>query len=206
MAAPDAHRVWIDDRHPIFRRGMAACLGSAGFAVVGESAGLEPAPETERFDTLIFDADRRHLQVAVRLGKGASLSLVALVAGDDEQMLCDAVEAGVDAVLLRRDLSPPALIGSLRAVAGGSTTLPADLLPRLLDRAARGARNGTGALADREVAVLGLLAEGHDTRDVAEQLCYSERTVKNIVHDLLMKMNCRNRAHAVALATRQGLI
>ena len=35
---------------------------------------------------------------------------------------------------------------------------------------------------------------------------YSVRTVKNIVHDLLMKTNCRNRAHAVALATRQGLI
>jgi DNA-binding CsgD family transcriptional regulator len=37
-------------------------------------------------------------------------------------------------------------------------------------------------------------------------LCFSERTVKNIVHDVLMKLNCRNRAHAVAMATRQGVI
>jgi DNA-binding CsgD family transcriptional regulator len=44
------------------------------------------------------------------------------------------------------------------------------------------------------------------TREIAGALAYSERTVKNVVHDLMMKLNCRNRAHAVALATRQGVI
>jgi DNA-binding NarL/FixJ family response regulator len=61
-------------------------------------------------------------------------------------------------------------------------------------------------LAGREVSVLRLLAEGESTREIAENLSYSERTVKNIVHDLLMKLDCRTRAHAVALATRQGVI
>ena len=54
--------------------------------------------------------------------------------------------------------------------------------------------------------MLALLAEGSDTKEIAGRLSYSERTVKNIVHDLLVKMNCRTRAHAVALATRQGVI
>jgi DNA-binding NarL/FixJ family response regulator len=61
-------------------------------------------------------------------------------------------------------------------------------------------------LSDRELAVLRLLAEGSDTVEIGETLGYSERTVKNIVHDVLMKTNCRNRTHAVALATREGLI
>ena len=58
----------------------------------------------------------------------------------------------------------------------------------------------------RERDVLRLLADGHDTREIATDLCYSERTVKNVVHDVLMKLNCRTRAHAVALATREGVI
>jgi DNA-binding CsgD family transcriptional regulator len=54
--------------------------------------------------------------------------------------------------------------------------------------------------------VLARLSQGDDTQCIAIDLCYSERTVKNIVHDVLMKLNCRNRAHAVATATRQGII
>ena len=52
----------------------------------------------------------------------------------------------------------------------------------------------------------GSVATRWDTSDIAVQLCYSERTVKNVVHDILMKLNCRTRAHAVALATRSGVI
>ena len=76
-----------------------------------------------------------------------------------------------------------------------------------MESLARGTTRGApGPLAPRELGVLRLLAEGDDTRDIAGKLSYSERTVKNIVHDLLVKLNCRSRAHAVALATRQGVI
>ena len=54
--------------------------------------------------------------------------------------------------------------------------------------------------------MLRLLSKGESTRQIAEDLCYSEKTVKNIVHDVLVRMNCRNRAQAVALATERGLI
>jgi DNA-binding NarL/FixJ family response regulator len=71
---------------------------------------------------------------------------------------------------------------------------------------ARASQGGSGALSPRERDVLRLLADGLDTREIAVDLCYSERTVKNVVHDVLMKMHCRTRAHAVALATREGVI
>jgi DNA-binding CsgD family transcriptional regulator len=51
-----------------------------------------------------------------------------------------------------------------------------------------------------------MLADGEGTREIAVRLNYSERTVKNIVHDLLIKLNCKTRAHAVALAARRGVI
>jgi DNA-binding NarL/FixJ family response regulator len=61
-------------------------------------------------------------------------------------------------------------------------------------------------LTEREVKVLRLLADGMDTTEVGRQLFLSERTVKNVVHDIMSRLNLRNRTHAVAYALRQGLI
>ena len=61
-------------------------------------------------------------------------------------------------------------------------------------------------LTDREQQVLSLIAAGHPTREVAQQLCYSERTVKNVLHDVVTKLNARSRSQAVAHAVREGLI
>jgi DNA-binding NarL/FixJ family response regulator len=61
-------------------------------------------------------------------------------------------------------------------------------------------------LSNRERDVLLLVAEGYSTREVAKRLNYSERTIKNIVQDLTVRLELRNRTHAVALAIREGWI
>jgi DNA-binding NarL/FixJ family response regulator len=63
-----------------------------------------------------------------------------------------------------------------------------------------------GRLTTREQAVLRLIAQGHATREVASELCYSERTIKNVIHDAVTKLDARSRSHAVAHAVRHGLI
>ncbi len=200
-------RVWVDDRNAIFRRGIVACLSLDGFRVTGESAGLDPAPDPARMDLLLFDLEGDGLQRAVRLSSGTAVRLVGMARAAQERALLDGVQAGLAGFLVRSELTPAGLASSLRAVVAGNGTLPTPLLGRLLDTLARGgSRGSSGHLAARELGVLRLLAEGDDTKDIATKLSYSERTVKNIVHDVLVKMNCRSRAHAVALATRQGVI
>ena len=54
--------------------------------------------------------------------------------------------------------------------------------------------------------MLRLLSRGESTREIAAGLSYSEKTVKNIVHDVTSRLDLRNRTHAVAYALRQGLI
>lgn len=202
---PDA-TVWIDDPHPIFRRGLSACLRAEGFRVAGDSVGMEPLPQLNAVDVLLFAADRRTLRAAVRLCSTRSTALVAIIDDPLDDLVSEAIEAGVAAVLPRADLLPATLVSTLRAVLHGGAALPAAMLRRLLDHAASGGRGTSEGLTRRELEVLRLLAEGEDTRQIASAMSYSERTVKNVVHDVLVKMNCRNRVHAVALATRQGVI
>ena len=60
--------------------------------------------------------------------------------------------------------------------------------------------------SEREIAVLRLLAQGMSTREVARTLCWSERTIKNVVYDLTSRHGLRNRTHAVAVAVRAGVV
>lgn len=206
--AMNGQRVWIDDPNAIFRRGVAACVSAAGYTVVGESSRLEPKPQLDEIDILVFDLDGPSLQRVVWLTHGGPTRIVAIARNASEDVLFEAFEAGVCGFLSRVDLSPDALVSCLGAVSSGSGALPSELLTRLLDRLAKGGRGGStgGPLAQRELEVLRLVADGEDTREIAAMLNYSERTVKNIVHDVLVKMNCRSRAQAAAVATRRGLI
>jgi DNA-binding NarL/FixJ family response regulator len=204
-----AHRpptVWIDDSHAIVRRGMAACLQQADFIVRGESATLAPVPEVAGLDVLVFEYAGTTLRRAVRLAEGKPTRLVATVRDVSEQSVRELVDAGVGAVLPHSTLTPDTLIASLRAVVAGTVTLPGDMLARLLLYVTQTSHLGPGGLNVREKSVLRLLADGLDTRGIAEDLCFSERTVKNVVHDVLTKLNCRTRAQAVAVATREGVI
>lgn len=203
-----ATAVWIDDSNLIFRRGLATCLSGEGFAIAGESASFAPAPQLDGVSVLLFDIDGSGMQKAVEAARGTSARLVGTTRSASEDVLFDAVQAGLAGFLVRSELTPHRLVACLGAVVGGQGSLPPDLTAKLVAGMANGRKQGTSAshLATRELEVLRLLARGEDTRAIAVELAYSERTVKNIVHDVLMKTNCKTRAQAVAVATRQGLI
>jgi DNA-binding NarL/FixJ family response regulator len=201
--------VWIDEPHPLLRRGMVSCLVADDVAVAGESALLAPGRALREAAVLLFDGDRGDLAAfldALPTAHQARPKLVAAVSEPDDERLERLARAGVSAILYRHELTPELLVATVRAVLQGRTSMPTDLLPRLLTKAARADRVERGALSDRELSVLRMLADGEDTRGIAQELCYSERTVKNVVHDVLTKLSCRTRAQAVATATRTGII
>lgn len=204
-----AGSVWIDEPHPLLRRGMVSCLVAEDLPVAGESASLGPGRAPGGASVLVFDGDRPDLtellDVLAALEPQAP-RLVATIGEPDDERLERLARAGVSAILYRHELTPELLVATVRAVLQGRTSLPTDLLPRLLSRSVRAERVDRGGLSERELAVLRMLAEGEDTRGIALGLCYSERTVKNVVHDVLTKLGCRTRAQAVATATRAGMI
>jgi len=105
------------------------------------------------------------------------------------------------------------MVRTIVKVASGDGEVPADLLGRLLEQVGRLQRQVLAprgltftGLTPRETDVLRLVADGLDTSEIASRMCYSERTVKNVLHDLTTRLQLKNRTHAVAYAVREGLI
>ncbi|MGW1898623.1 response regulator transcription factor [Streptomyces hirsutus] len=121
-----------------------------------------------------------------------------------------ALRAG--AVVLRAaDLTEESLAAAVRRAAHPHPSIPYPDLSHLLtsgprpgDPAADG--GGRPALTARQTSVLRLMAEGHGNADIALLLRCSEHTVKNVIYEIMTRLQARNRAHAVAHAVRHGLV
>ncbi len=157
--------------------------------------------------------DEHTIRLIERARRRTQTRVVAVVGRVDGGGVLAAVEAGVTALLRRIDATRQRLVEAIRVAASGEGMLPPDLLGRLLshdDAAARPAPAGPrltfGGLTPRELTVLRLVADGYSTSEIAHRLAYSERTIKNALHDLTSRLQLRNRSHAVAFALREGLI
>jgi len=195
---------------PLSRAGIVSQLRRAqGFLVMPE----EEAPDGA---VALVVADELDATVTAQLralrGHGVS-RVVLLVSRVDDKALLSAAEAGVTGVVRRSEATAGNLSAAIRSAAAGEGSLPPDLLGRLLRQVGQLQRQVLSprgltfsGLTERETAVLRLLAEGLDTAEVGRRLFYSERTVKNIIHDVTSRLDLRNRTHAVAYAIKQGLI
>ncbi|MFE5831587.1 MULTISPECIES: LuxR C-terminal-related transcriptional regulator [unclassified Streptomyces] len=191
---------------------------------VGVVQQLRQRPEAE----LVDDADAESAQVSLVVVDGldddvaallnrlryngatrAGLVIGTLGVGGLERV----IECGVSAVLRRSEADQDQLVHLVLAVANGEGVLPGDLLGELLGHVAGLRRSALdpGALSlstltTREAEMLRLVSEGLDTAEIARKTSYSERTVKNVLHEITTRLQLRNRAHAVGYALRNGLI
>jgi DNA-binding NarL/FixJ family response regulator len=211
-------RVYIVDPHPIYRRGLLACLAAIDeIEEVWEADGPRAAEVDENLelaDVLVLDGDVEGSCDLVRKLRPRGRPRVLICAGSlDEPSLLDSVQAGACGYLTKDTLTPETLAAGVRAVHSGAGVLPPDVLGSLLRTLAAVSRDvleprglSLTSLTMRERSVLRLVADGLPTREVAQQLSYSERTIKAVMHDVTTKLHAKSRSQAVALAVREGLI
>ena len=207
-------KLFVLDPHTIYRRGLAACLQLLPRVEgVADAESVREAwehPDLFASELVILDVSvpgGGDFIAAVTEATGARV-LVCTTEPSDDAVLT-ALQAGAVGFLRKDTLTPEALGAAVSAAAEGTGVVAPDLLGNLLKGVSSEGLNGRPTLArltEREQQVLALIAQGHPTREVAQELCYSERTVKNVLHDVVTKLNARSRSQAVAHAVREGLI
>ncbi|MDE3204227.1 MAG: response regulator transcription factor [Acidobacteriota bacterium] len=140
----------------------------------------------------------------------------------DEAGVLTTVAAGVTNFMRRSEATAARLTEVIRQADSSGCQLPEGLLKKAAsvdppvvteavtdtDLGAGGRRSDTltVCLSTREAEVMRLVADGYDTGDIADQLAYSESTIKGVLAKVMSRLEARNRCHAVAVAVRQGLI
>jgi DNA-binding NarL/FixJ family response regulator len=199
--------VMVVEAHAVFRQGLVCCLdGFDGIGRVEAASSIAEAwshPALGEAEVVLLDAmlDGASDFVASVL-QFTDTRVVALASKDHIERLATLVDAGAVAALIREDLTPERLGLSLRAVAAGATTMLATYRSQMDTPAVVSGPE----LTAREQRVLALVADGLPTREIGEELHYSERTVKKVLGDVVVKLGARSRSQAIARAVRQGII
>ena len=208
MAARIQVFVYSDDA--MSQAGMQSQLRGQPDVNVVDDALIDSAEVAVVIVDTVNDAACRTIRAIQRNGCPRVVLVVGIL---DDASLMVAVEVGACGVLRRREANSERVCAAVIAAASGDGTLAPDLLGRLMTQFGRLQRDvlaprgiGPTGLSDREVAVLKMLADGQDTAAIASKLAYSERTIKNIIHDVTLRLNLRNRSHAVAYDVKSGLI
>jgi DNA-binding NarL/FixJ family response regulator len=203
-------RVYVHATDPVSATGVAGVLRQRPEVLVVDEGEFSSAQVAVVVADEIDAATVRTIRGIQREG---CLRVVAVVTHLDDASLLAAVEAGACGMLRRSEADVDRVVEAVLTAANGDGSVPPDLLGRLLDQMSRLQRHvlaprglSLSGFTDREVDVLRLLGEGWDTAEIAGKLAYSERTVKNVIHDITARHQLRNRSHAVAFAVRQGLI
>src|SRR5829696_6509434 len=150
---------------------------------VGVAGQLRPRPEVlvlpaeemanARVAVVVTDrVTEETLRVLRTVSRSGTARAVLVATQLDDADLVAAVESGAAGLVRRSEATPERLVSVINSA------------------------------ADREVEVLRLVADGLDTAEIAAKLAYSQRTVKNVLHDVTNRLQLRNRSHAVAYALR----
>lgn len=162
---------------------------------------------------VVDSVDEQALRLIRGIQRNGVPRVIVIATVLEERDVLAAVEAGAGAFLRRAETTAAILADTVCAVEKGDGTLPPDLLGALLERVGTMQRDvltprglTISGLSAREIEIVRLLGDGLDTNEIAAVVCYSERTVKNVIHELTSRLGLRNRAHAVAYAIRHSLI
>jgi DNA-binding NarL/FixJ family response regulator len=208
----DGVRVMVVDDHEVVRQGVRALLNRRpGWSVVAEAGTVAQAVELalrEKPDVVVMD---------VRLPDGSGVEacreirseipdtrVLMLTSYADDEAVMSSVLAGASAYLLKQTHGEQ-LVEALDSVARGETILDPQVTTRVLDqlRGIIAADDREAQVTETEHKILLLIAEGKTNREIAAELYFSDKTVKNYVSNILSKLDMHRRTEAAAYIARR---
>jgi DNA-binding NarL/FixJ family response regulator len=200
-------RVLSVDDHPLLRKGIAALVNAeSDMKLIAEASNGEEAIEAfskHRPDVTLMDLQMPGLsgtEVIDRIcDKSPNARIIVLTTYTGDVQVLRALKAGAKGYILKGHVHKE-LLETIRAVHAGQKRIPADVAEQLAQYAA------DDPLTEREIEVLKLIAGGNSNKLIADQLSIGEATVKSHVGNILSKLNANDRAHAVTIGLKRGII
>ena len=204
---PKLIRILAVDDHPLLREGIATLVNAEpDMKLVAEASNGQEAIEQFRLhrpDVTLMDLqmpDFNGVEAIDRIQQehGNARIIVLTTYTGDVQVL-RALKAGARAYILKGHVHRE-LLETIRAVHAGEKRIPPEIAGALADHAT------DDALTAREIDVLRLIAAGNANKNIADQLAIGEATVKTHVTNILSKLGANDRAHAVTIGLKRGII
>jgi DNA-binding NarL/FixJ family response regulator len=203
---PSLIRILTVDDHPLLRKGIAALVNvEDDMKLVAEASTGEEAIEKFRLhrpDVTLMDIQLPGLNGIESINQihkeFPSARIIVLTTYSGDAQVVRAIKAGARAYLLKRQVHRE-LLETIRAVHAGHRRIPQELAVEIIDSLRED-------LTPREVDVLRLIADGNSNKAIASQLSIGEASVKSHVANILAKLDANDRAHAVTIGLKRGII
>jgi two-component system, NarL family, nitrate/nitrite response regulator NarL len=205
--------VYIADDHPVFREGMARAVAQhSAFRLVGEAGDGRVAldeirvlrPEVALLDVSMPEVDGIELMGAI-VREGLPTAVVLLSAHLSAHAVFRSMSGGA-AGYVTKEADRDTILEALAAAAHGEVRMSPDVQTELVSELRRQLTHDRPRLTPRELQVLRMVAEGLTTPQMASRLVLGTATVKTHLQTLYDKLGVSDRASAVAVAMRQGIL
>lgn len=203
--------VFLLDDHEVVRRGVRDLLESVGdIAVVGEAGTAAEAlqripvvgPQVAVLDVRLPDGNGVEVCREIR-SSHPEIACLMLTSYSDDEALFDAIMAGAAGYVLKQ-IRGNDLVAAVRQVSTGASLLDPAVTGQVLARLRNPPKEDErlSRLTERERNILDFIAEGMTNRQIASEMHLAEKTIKNYVSNLLMKLGMERRTEAAVFATR----
>jgi DNA-binding NarL/FixJ family response regulator len=202
-------RVFLVDRHPIFREGLKTLIAaSRELTVVGEADTCEDMVQAaQNADLIILDGEVDSFSLLNSLDKarhkGRPPYVLVLTRHNEEQHAVQMLAAGADGYLYKSH-SPETVMEAIRKIVRGGKYLPSTLAETVIF--SMNGVSGQAPLSHREYQVLYLFASGMGMTEIAGHLSLSVKTISTYRSRLLQKLNLKSNAQLMHYAFKTGMV
>lgn len=213
-------RVLIVDDHTLFRKGLIGLLQQQkGIEVAGEAKDGEEGirlATTLKPDLILMDVNMptcNGIQATKAIRDALpETGIIMLTVSEEDDDLFAAVKAGARGYLIK-NVEPDQLVKAIHLLVKGEAVIPHGMASKLLNEFSAISRKSAAPeasdlkpLTEREKEILQTLAKGYSNKEIANELCISEHTVKIHLKNILKKLHMNNRIQAAVYAHQQGLV